>query len=61
MWTSVVLFLDHLFASSDFQSASPAFINRHWILHGRSATEWTEVDVLKLVNALATLHWLFDK
>jgi hypothetical protein len=58
IWLSVVTFLDHLFAHSDFESTTPQFINRHWILHGRSATEWTTTDALKLANALATLHWL---
>ena len=58
LWMCVVTFLNHLFAHSDFESTCPAFINRHWILHGRSATEWTVTDALKLVNALSTLHWL---
>ena len=60
IWRSVVVFLNRLFASFDFESASPTFINRHWILHGRSDTEWTSADALKLVNALATMHWLFS-
>jgi hypothetical protein len=59
-WMSAVVFLDRLFAHSDFESNSPSFINRHWILHGRSATDWTAADALKLMNALATLHWLFE-
>jgi hypothetical protein len=60
LWMSVVVFLDHLFAHSDFESTTPSFINRHWILHGRSPTDWTASDALKLLNALATVHWLFD-
>jgi hypothetical protein len=59
-WMSVVVFLDHLFAHSDFESVTPSFINRHWILHGRSPTDWTASDALKLVNALATVHGLFE-
>jgi hypothetical protein len=60
MWMSVVTFFEHLFANSDFDSAAPPFINRHWVLHGRSATDWTAADALKLVNALATLQWFFS-
>ena len=60
MWMSLVVFLEHLFASSDFERTSPTFINRNWILHGRSATNWTAIDAVKLVNALATLNWLFE-
>ena len=58
---SAVTFLDHLFKPSDFEATRPTIINRHWILHGRSATDWTVADALKLVNALATLHWLFKE
>jgi hypothetical protein len=61
MWLSVVTFLEQLFANSDFDADRPNLINRHWILHGRSVTDWTAVDALKLVNAVATLHWLFDE
>jgi hypothetical protein len=60
LWMSLVVFLDRLFAHSDFESTTPSFINRHWILHGRSPTDWTASDTLKLVNALATVHWLFE-
>jgi hypothetical protein len=57
-WISAVNFLNLLFKDSDFQSDCPSFINRHWILHGRSETEWATADALKLINALSTLHWL---
>jgi hypothetical protein len=59
MWLSVLTFLDHLFANSDFSSSPPTSVNRHWVLHGRAATDWTAADALKLVNAISTLHWLF--
>ncbi len=59
-WMSVVTFFEHLFANSDFDSTAPTFINRHWVLHGRSATDWTAADALKLVNSLATLIWFFS-
>lgn len=58
MWMSIVIFLDRLFANAPFDSPIPGFINRHWILHGRSGTEWTAADALKLLNALDTLTWL---
>jgi len=57
-WMSAVSFLNLLFQDSDFQADCPSFINRHWILHGRSETEWSTADALKLINALTTLHWL---
>jgi hypothetical protein len=58
-WISVVDFLSYLFAHAPFDFPRPDFINRHWIHHGRSATDWTATDALKLVNALTTLEWLF--
>ena len=60
LWDSAVIFLNHLFQSSDFEASCPSFINRHWIQHGRSDTDWTVADALRLVNALALLHWLFE-
>jgi hypothetical protein len=60
MWMSVVTFFKQLFANSNFDSAAPTFINRHWVLHGRSATDWTASDAFRLLNALATLHWYFS-
>jgi len=60
MWLSVVTFFQQLFAKSDFDSAAPTSINRHWVLHGRSATDWTAADALRLLNALDTLHWYFS-
>lgn len=56
----MVNFLSHLFAHAPFDSPRPQFINRHWILHGRSATDWAATDALKLVNALTALEWLFE-
>jgi hypothetical protein len=58
VWSSVVVFLNRMFADAPFDQPRPSFINRHWILHGRSETEWKQVDALKLVNALATFHWV---
>jgi hypothetical protein len=60
MWLSVVTFFQRLFANSEFDSAAPTFINRHWVLHGRSATDWTAADALRLINALDTLRWYFS-
>jgi hypothetical protein len=49
----------HLFAFASFESTPPKFMNRHWILHGRLATEWTAIDAIKLLNALGTAKAMF--
>ena len=59
MWLSVVTFFQQLFAKLNFDSDAPASINRHWVLHGRSVTDWTAADAFRLLNALDTLHWYF--
>ena len=55
-WMSAVNFVESLFETTDFRTDAPTFINRHWILHGRAKTNWSMIDALKLLNALATLH-----
>jgi hypothetical protein len=58
IWKSTAIFLARLFGPSDFASDGPTFLNRHWILHGRCAADWSIADALRLLNALSTLDWL---
>jgi hypothetical protein len=58
-WKSGIVFLSRVFAPSDFAQQPPAFINRHWILHGRASVDWTLSDALRLVNSLTMLDFLF--
>lgn len=60
-WESAIAFLNEIFAYSDFSQEEPGLINRHWVLHGRSAKEWTLPDALRLVSAISTLEHLFEK
>jgi hypothetical protein len=60
MWNSMELFLEKLFQPAPFDDAKPAFINRHWILHGRDSTSWTVADALRLFNALQTVDSLLE-
>jgi hypothetical protein len=59
-WRSAVIFLEKVFGDRRFNQDQPSFISRHWILHGRSAIDWTVADSLRLVNALAALDFLFE-
>ena len=60
MWTSMALFIEKLFQPAPFDDARPAFMNRHWILHGRDSAPWTQADALRLFNALQTVDSLVE-
>jgi hypothetical protein len=55
IWLSARIFIENLFASSDFKGPRPPQINRHWILHGRDHTQWKQIDTLRLLHAVNTL------
>jgi hypothetical protein len=55
VWRSARVVLDKVFASSDFGGPHPGELNRHWALHGRDQTQWTQTDALRLFNLLATI------
>ncbi|AWV34934.1 hypothetical protein [Paenibacillus odorifer] len=54
-WLSVYNFISNLFSKSDFNDPKPQFLNRNWILHGRSVAEWEKTDCLRLMQTLDTL------
>jgi hypothetical protein len=60
MWRSLELFFGKLFESAPFDQSRPTLINRHWILHGRDAANWTSADSLRLFNALQTVDSLLE-
>ena len=60
MWRTLELFFEQLFQKAPFDQSRPAFINRHWILHGRDAATWTVADSLRLFNALQTVDSLLE-
>jgi len=55
IWRSVRLVLDKLFKHSDFKGPPPGELNRHWILHGRDQSQWTQIDAIRLFNLLSTI------
>jgi len=55
LWESVHQFVSNLFAYYDFAGQPPPVINRHWILHGRYCPPWSQIDSLRLFNALHTI------
>lgn len=55
LWISYDKFIRKLYEKSDFATDEPSFINRHWLLHGRSAYEIDEIDCLRLFNAVSSI------
>lgn len=59
-WISYNNFIKKLYEPSDFGATEPSFINRHWILHGRTEYNLTNLDCLRLFNALSTICYIVD-
>jgi hypothetical protein len=56
-WQTIGIFLDQLYAQSDFNGPEPPGLNRHWILHGRDIPDWVQADSLRLFLAIETVGW----
>lgn len=61
VWISYNTFIRKLYEKSDFNAAEPDEINRHWLLHGRSDFEQTEIDCIRLFNAVQSLCMIVNK
>lgn len=55
IWISYNKFIRKLYEKNDFNSDEPNFINRHWLLHGRSSYSIEEIDCLRLFNAVSSI------
>lgn len=60
LWYINLKFIEQLFYNRDFNNGEPSKLNRQWLLHGRSAYNISEIDCLKLMNAINTLCQSFD-
>lgn len=59
LWGAVSSFVDEVYRRSDFGGQRPSVINRHWILHGRDSSTWTQADCLRLIQAIEVVTSLF--
>jgi hypothetical protein len=57
-WKSIKAFVDRAFEPAG--KSRPPTLNRHWILHGPGISDGTQVDCLRLLQALRTLARLVD-
>jgi hypothetical protein len=58
MRVAVNEFVQQLYAPRDFGGEEPSALNRHWILHGRSAADWDRADSLRLLQACYVVTYL---
>ena len=61
VWISYNQYIRKLFQKSDFTASEPNYVNRHWLLHGRSDFEIEEVDCVKIFNAIHSLCMVINK
>jgi hypothetical protein len=57
-WRSIKAFVDRVFEGAG--KSKPPTLNRHWILHGRGISDGTQLDSLRLLQAIRTLGRLID-
>lgn len=55
LWISCYHFIKALYNKSDFSKDEPEIINRHWILHGRTAFNNSQIDSIRIFNAIETV------
>lgn len=60
LWASIQAFVEAIFEARAFSGPRPGLLNRHWILHGRDETSWTEADCLRLFQAIDTLSYIVE-
>lgn len=61
LWISCYHFITALYQKSDFSGAEPEMLNRHWILHGRTAFNNSQIDSIRVFNAIETVSSIVRK
>ncbi len=63
MYPSIIEFLKRLFVDGiyTFESGNePPYVNRNWVLHGRSRREVEKYECVQLFNALSVIEFVFS-
>ena len=61
MYPSLIGFLDRLFNDGEYtfeKGVEPIYINRNWLLHGRSTRIIEKYECIQLFNALSVLEFV---
>ena len=63
MYPSIIEFLNRLFVDGKYtfeKGLEPPYINRNWLLHGRSSRTVERFECIQLFNALSAIEFVFD-
>jgi hypothetical protein len=60
LYTTFMDIIKSIGTSVPFDSEEPEFLNRHWIMHGRTKKKITQLDCIKIINFIYGIL-LFDK
>lgn len=63
MYPSIIEFLNRLFVDGEYtfeKKVEPPYINRNWILHGRSSRLINRYECIQLFNALSVIEFVFS-
>lgn len=58
IYTSMEKIKETMFGNSDFKETEPSYLNRHWIIHGRTRKSYSEYDFLKTVLCLDAISYM---
>lgn len=62
MYPSIIEFLNRTFVDGEYTFKTgnePDYVNRNWILHGRSIREVQRYECIQLINALSAIEFVF--
>lgn len=62
MYPSIIEFLRRLFVDGEYtfeRGIEPPYINRNWLLHGRSSRVIERFECIQLFNALSVIEFVF--
>lgn len=63
MYPSIVEFLNRLFVDGEYtfeNGVEPPYINRNWLLHGKSCRDIERFECVQLFNALSVIEFVFS-
>ena len=63
MYPSIIGFLNRLFVDGNYKFETgnePPYINRNWLLHGRSCRKVERYECIQLFNALSVIEFVFS-
>lgn len=63
MYPSIIEYLNRLFVDASYSfenNVEPPYINRNWLLHGRSSRMIERFECIQLLNALSVIEFVFS-